>query len=87
MWRKLLAFVLILLLLVVFRVYKVATAPDMERFTKTVRYGDTIYGYAKIYAPNIDTREYLDKVKEINKMPNGMIYAGDKIILLKEEEK
>ena len=53
----------------------------------TVHYGDTLTGYARQYAPGMPVRDYIDEVKRINRMTDGMIYAGDEIVILKEAER
>lgn len=75
------AIVLLFLFIVV-----IPAQSNSEYVTETIRVhrGDTLTGYARNFAPDMDSREYIDKVKQMNGMTSGMIYAGEELVVLKE---
>lgn len=52
-----------------------------------VRYGDTLWGYAEQYAPDMDKRTYIDEVKKLNGLRTVNLQPGQKIIILEKTQK
>lgn len=77
----------IVLLVLMFLVLPAQSTGDYHAETIRVQRGDTLSGYAREYAPDMDSRVYIDKVKEMNGMTTAAIYAGDEIVVLKQTQK
>jgi hypothetical protein len=82
--KMLIGICVVFLILMVFA-YRISSSGN-EMITETVKvhYGDTLYGYAEKYAPNMDKRIYVDEVLKLNHMSHADIYVGDEILVLKE---
>lgn len=74
----------IVLMVLMFVVLPVQSNCDYVAETIRVHRGDTLFGYAEEYAPDMDSREYIDRIKELNGMTSAAIYAGDEIVILRE---
>ena len=67
---------------------KDAITPTMDAYTWTetthkVRAGETLWSIADEYRPeDVDRREYIEAVADLNGIDAGMIYAGDNITVL-----
>lgn len=49
--------------------------------TVIVGKGDTLWDISREYGKGTDIRRYIRKIKEINKLQDGVIYEGDVLIL------
>lgn len=76
--------IIVALLIAIVLVVPVRGEIDYEAVPITVRYGDTLTGYAIEYAPEMPVQKYIAKVREMNGLTSGMIYAGDELVVLKE---
>lgn len=48
-----------------------------------VQTDDTLWGIGSAYCPeNVDIREWIDEVQEINGLSDSCIHAGDKLVII-----
>lgn len=58
---------------------------EWDHSSHAVEYGDTLWEICKLYCPeDMDIWEYINLVKEINKLEDSTIRAGEWITILEE---
>jgi len=58
-----------------------STVPECQTELMVVRSGDTLWEIASARGVKGDIRSYIAEVKVLNKMENGSIYSGQKLLL------